>query len=60
MQLTAGADGIAVFNWHADGQSLRDMLSTIGKASTLQVRSSIGTQAALQGVCLCAWQLTVA
>ncbi|MEW6752527.1 MAG: hypothetical protein AB1505_16295 [Candidatus Latescibacterota bacterium] len=32
----AGADGIYVFNWHADRQSRRDLLTQVGSAETLQ------------------------
>ena len=31
-----GADGVYVFNWHADGDSRRDLLTRIGSAETLR------------------------
>ncbi len=36
-----GADGIYVFNWHADGETRRDLLSTIGAAETLRRKDKI-------------------
>lgn len=36
-----GADGIYVFNWHANGETRRDLLTTIGSPETLRRKDKI-------------------
>ena len=36
-----GADGIYVFNWHANGETRRDLLSTIGSTETLKATDKV-------------------
>ncbi len=38
-----GADGIYVFNWHANKESRRDLLTSIGSAKTLRKKDKIYT-----------------
>ena len=39
--LAAGADGIYAFNWHADADSRRELLSSIGRAETLRATDRV-------------------
>ena len=36
-----GADGIYIFNWHANGETRREMLSTIGSTETLKATDKV-------------------